>query len=228
MPSAGTWRPPRGLPVRRVGRPGRPVDGAWQRRPQPGGQARVRDGERLRRRVVIRGSLVPQRGRADHQVADRQPLVDRAGGADADEQFRPPRGQLLDRDRGRRRADRQPGEAQLRRQPQQRARADRVTVQLLVLAAFPHPPLEACLPGEHDRPGRREKRGAERFVIVEQPPRRHVRPTAVLPLEVRKWHPAMIAAPVAPARIVLAARLVPARKAVAPVHCRLTDIRPLM
>jgi hypothetical protein len=69
----------------------------------------------------MRGSLVPQRGRADHQVACGQPLVDRADGADADEQLGPPRDEFLDRDGRRRRADRQPGQPQVRRQPQQRA-----------------------------------------------------------------------------------------------------------
>jgi hypothetical protein len=44
----------------------------------------------------------------------------------------------------------------------------------------------------------------QRVVVVEQPPRRHVRSAGVLSVEVRKRHAAMIAAPVAPTRPVLA------------------------
>ena len=176
----------RRLPVRRVGGPGWAVGGRGQRVPQPCGEAWVREGKGLRRRVVVRGSLVPERGGTDHEVADGQPLVDRARGTDADEQFRAPCGKLLDGYGRRWRADREPAKAQARGQSQQRA--DPSAVYLLVVAAFPDPVLQAGLPGKHHGAGSRDPRVAERLVVAQQTLRRHVGPADVLSFEIREWH----------------------------------------
>ena len=197
-----------GLPVRRVGGPRWAVGGSGQRFSQPCGEARVGGGEGLRRPVVMGCSLVPERGGTDHEVAGGQPLVDRAGGTDADEYVRAARGQLFDGYGRRWRPDGEPGKAQVRRQPYQQ-RANPGAVQRLVIAAFPHPVFQAGLPGEHHGARCRGPRVAQRLVVIQQAPRRHVRPAGVLSFEIREWHADMMSRPLTRRETISAERLHP-------------------
>jgi hypothetical protein len=68
-------------------------------------------------------------------------------------------------------------------------------VQLLVVAAFPYPVLQAGLPGDHDGAGCRRLLVAPRLVVVQQAPRRHVWPVGMLSFVVRERHADMMTAP---------------------------------
>jgi hypothetical protein len=64
-------------------------------------------------------------------------------------------------------------------------------------AAFPYPVLQASLPGDHDRAGRRRLRVALRLVIVQQAPRGNEWLAGMLSFVIREQHATMMTAPLA-------------------------------
>ena len=102
----------RRLPVRRIGGPARTDQSARDGRAEGGEQLGVGEGPPAREGVVMRRSLISQRGRAHHRLTDLKVWRKPPGRADSNDGFHAERRQLFDHDGGDGCTHREKGETQ--------------------------------------------------------------------------------------------------------------------